>query len=300
MSLPISRIVVLKGGPSEEREVSLRSGAAVAQALKLLGYHVTEVIVDGPNFRLPRRTEFVFLSLHGTFGEDGQVQQILKDKGIPYSGSGVATCQRTFAKDACKRVFHGMNILTPTSQLLRAHEKPHIPLPIVLKPNCQGSSIGLQFVFAPEQLDFCLSQARKFGDEVIAEQFIKGREMTVGILGSQTLPIVEIIPKEGFYDYINKYTPGATEYVCPAQLSAAETEEIQQTALHAHQALHCRAYSRIDLILDSDGKAWFLEVNTAPGMTATSLLPKAAQAAGVSFLELCERIVFHSLEESED
>jgi D-alanine-D-alanine ligase len=295
MSAAVRKIAVLMGGPSAEHEVSVKTGEAVINALKILGYETYPVMVKGTEFQLPPGTELAFICLHGTFGEDGQVQYVLREMGIPFTGSGVSTSQVAFAKDAAKRVFYQAGIPTPLSQMLQKNEWPTLEYPYVLKPNCQGSSLGLQFVFSREYLDVAMEQVRKWGDEILVEQFIPGRELTVGILGRRTLPIVEIRPKEGFYDYTNKYTPGATDYYCPADLSAEETINLQELALHAHDVLGCQVYSRVDIIY-SKGKPWVLEVNTIPGMTQTSLLPKAAAAANISFIDLVERIVFLSLE----
>lgn len=300
MKLSIKNIAVLQGGPSAEREVSLRSGAAVTQALRELGYQVTPIDVAGPDFVLPQETELAFLCLHGTFGEDGQVQQILKDRGVPYTGSGVAASRRAFDKHASKEAFKKAGVPTPEGELLRRGQKPSLPLPLVLKPNRQGSSIGLHFVTEGRQIEPALADAFKYDNEIVVEQMVQGRELTVGILGDQPLPVVEIKPKSGHYDYQSKYTPGATEYFCPAVLLNEQRENIQAAALGAHWALHCRAYSRVDILLDEKGLPWVLEVNTIPGMTGTSLLPKAAAATGIYFGDLCEKIMELSLQTPEE
>jgi D-alanine-D-alanine ligase len=296
MSGKLRQIAVLKGGPSAEHEVSLRTGAAVADALRRLGFVVVEVVVTGVDFQLPTGTDFVFICLHGAFGEDGQVQGILEEWGVPYTGSGIKASQVAMDKAAAKARFVDAGVPTPPGQIWQQGQDVTVPPPMVIKPSCEGSSMGLQFVEAPEQLAHALEESRKFGDILIIEKLIRGKELTVGILGDEPLPIVEIRPKSGRYDYVTKYTAGATDYLCPAPLSVELTQEVQAVALRAHRALGCEAYSRVDVLLDGQDQPWVLEVNTIPGMTATSLLPKAAHAAGFSFELLCERIVEISLQ----
>lgn len=284
-------IAVLKGGPSAEREVSLRSGAAAAEALREAGYVVTEVTVDNANFVVPEGTDIAFLALHGTFGEDGQVQKILSDKRIAYTGANAEVSAIAFDKEMTKAKLRQAAVPTPEGQLVRGLEEVTVPLPVFIKPNAQGSSVGTHPATTREELAKGIADALKFDHAVLVERFIQGKELTVGVLGDEVLPIVEIHPLDGFYDYTNKYTKGRTEYFCPARLPADITRTIQKYALKAHRAIGHPVYSRIDFLLEKDTHPFCLEVNTIPGMTATSLLPKAAAAVGITFAQLCRRIV---------
>lgn len=290
MSGKLKKITVLQGGPSTEREVSLRSGAAVAKALGEAGYDVTSVTVEGEEVVIPAGTELVFVALHGTFGEDGKLQRILSRLGLPFTGSSEAASRDAFDKVVSKSIFIENGLPTPKSQLVAKLEDLTLPLPVAVKPPCQGSSVGVTLVFNQEQLKVALDDALKYGERALVEMLIVGKELTIGILDDAALPVIEIHPKAGFYDYQNKYTAGATEYLCPAPLDAEVTAAVQRVALRAHQALGCGAYSRVDIMLAEDGQPYLLEINTIPGMTATSLLPKAAKAAGMTFPELCSRI----------
>ncbi len=285
------RIAVLKGGTSAEREVSLRSGAAAATALREAGYEVNEVVVEDANFVVPAGTDLAFLALHGTFGEDGQVQEILTTRGIPYTGANAEVSRIAFDKERTKEKFRQHGVPTPEGQLVRRLEEITLPLPLFIKPNEQGSSVGSHPVLTRENLASALADALKFDSAALVERYIQGRELTVGVLGGEALPIIEIHPLDGFYDYTNKYTKGRTEYFCPAILPEEITQLIQKQALAAHHAIGNAVYSRVDFLLEKDRNIYCLEVNTIPGMTATSLLPKAASAVGISFPELCRRIV---------
>lgn len=291
------RISVLDGGISAEREVSLRTGAAVTSALRALGHDVTEVLVESKDFRLPVGCEAVFIALHGTFGEDGEVQRILDGRGIPYTGCGADSSARAFDKLASKRAFLAAGVPTPEFAVCGPEtDLSPISPPVVVKPPRQGSSVGVTRVTDPARWRDALEEALRFDNPVLVEKMIFGRELTVGILGAEALPVIEIVPHEGFYDYANKYTAGRTEYRCPASLPPGATERVQAAALAAHRSLGCEVYSRVDVLLDADGAPSVLEVNTIPGMTETSLLPKAAAASGISFGALCERILGLSLE----
>jgi D-alanine-D-alanine ligase len=283
-------IAVLMGGPSPEREVSLRTGAACAEALREGGYDVSEVVVEDEKFVLPARTDLAFISLHGTFGEDGQVQDILKARGIPFTGADADTSRITIDKEKTKEKFRAAGVPTPAGQLVRRLEEITVPLPVFIKPNNQGSSVGSRAAKTPAELAEAVADALKYDSAALVEQFINGRELTVGVLGGQVLPVIEIRPLEGFYDYTNKYTKGKTEYFCPAPLSEEMTAQIQRYALAAHRAVGNTIYSRVDFLLEGE-KPYCLEINTIPGMTATSLLPKAAAAVGITFPDLCRRIV---------
>jgi D-alanine-D-alanine ligase len=284
------RIAVLMGGPSPEREVSLRTGAACADALREGGYDVSEVVVEDENFAVPAGTDLAFISLHGTFGEDGQVQDILNARGIPFTGADADTSRITIDKEKTKEKFRAAGVPTPKGQLVHRVEEITVPLPVFIKPNSQGSSVGSRAAKTLEEVAVAIADALKYDSSVLVEQLISGRELTVGVLGSQVLPVIEIHPLEGFYDYTNKYTKGKTEYFCPAPLSEDLTVRIQRYALAAHRAVGNTVYSRIDFLLEGD-KPYCLEINTIPGMTATSLLPKAAAAVGITFPELCRCIV---------
>ena len=284
----------MRGGPSAEREVSLRSGAAVAQALRSLGHQVDEVDPIPGDLQIPAGTQVVFLALHGTYGEDGTVQSELEELGLPYTGCGVSASLYAFDKILTKR--RCLKAGVPSARFERFIDasapwpngwKP----PVVLKPTRQGSSVGLQFVDRIEDFPSALAESLGHGGEVLMEERIVGRETTVGILDGSPLPVVEVRPKSGSYDYANKYTAGRTEYFCPADFEAAVTAQIQQAALAAFHAVGGRDYARVDVMVQPDGSPVVLEVNTLPGMTETSLLPKAAAAAGIPFPQLCERMV---------
>ena len=287
-------ITVMLGGPGAEREVSLRSGAAVAAALRSLGHEVFELDPKTPDWILPPRTDVVFLALHGTYGEDGTVQKQLDCLGVPYTGCDAEASGIAFDKVRTKQKCIVVGV--PTVRFLTV-DSPAVPLPknfsppLVVKPSRQGSSVGLQFVERVEQWPDALAEALKFDSEVLIEEKIIGRETTVGILGGQVLPVVEVRPKAGSYDYKNKYTPGNTEYFCPADFDAATTKRIQDAAFGAFAAIGGRDYARVDVMVRADGSPVVLEVNTLPGMTETSLLPKAAAAAGMDYAELCQRMV---------
>jgi D-alanine-D-alanine ligase len=284
------RVAVLKGGPSAERDVSLRSGAAAAAALREAGYDVCEVTIDGADFVVPDGTDLAFLALHGTFGEDGQIQEILAARGIPYTGASAEVSRIAFDKEMTKAKLRECGVPTPEGQLVRRIEEITLPLPVFIKPNAQGSSVGTHPATTREELVSALADALKFDTAVLVERFVHGRELTVGVLGGQVLPIVEIRPLDGFYDYTNKYTKGRTEYFCPAPLPDDITALVQNYALAAHRSVGDAIYSRIDFLLENNSPTC-LEINTIPGMTATSLLPKAAAAAGITFPRLCRRIV---------
>jgi D-alanine-D-alanine ligase len=284
------KVALLKGGPGKERDVSLRSATAVAKALQICGAEVNEIDVTGTEFDLPDGTELAFNMIHGTFGEDGQVQEILSQRGIAYTGEGINGSRTAFDKIRTKECFDRAGVPTSTWHSIRSGESPRMELPYVVKAPQQGSSVGVHIVRKTESLALALEDCFKYGDEVLVEAFFSGRELTVGILGNTALPVVEIVPKEGFYDYDNKYTSGASEYFVPAPLSPELALRIQETALAAHHALDLEVYSRVDILLAADGSMSVLEINTIPGMTELSLLPKAAAVAGIDYPSLCEEI----------
>jgi D-alanine-D-alanine ligase len=294
------KVAVLCGGPSSEREVSLRSGSAVTNALRALGANAYEIDVQDGDFHLLDGTELVFNALHGTFGEDGTVQAILENKGVPYTGEGVEGSRAAFDKIESKRRFVEHGVPTAPYVTLRKGEILNLAVPYVVKVPCQGSSVGVYIVKEAAEGATALEKAFAQADTILVETFVSGRELTVGVLGETALPIIEIRPRGGFYSYENKYTwtnrGGAAEHECPARLSHVEKKIVEQAALAAHRALELEIYSRVDVILNKNREPQVLEVNTIPGMTETSLLPEAAAAAGISMAQLCERVVRLSLE----
>jgi D-alanine-D-alanine ligase len=283
------KIVVMFGGPSAERKVSLRSGAGVAQALRSLGHTVTELDPEKPDWILPPETDAVFLALHGTYGEDGTVQAQLEKLGVPYTGCDAGASRLAFDKVLTKQRCVAAGVPTAKFLVVESAKTPW-PLgwqpPVVVKPVRQGSSVGLQFVERVADWPGALAEALRYDSQVLVEERIIGREVTVGILAGQALPVVEVRPKSGRYDERSKYTAGETEYFCPADFDAATTQRIQAAALGAFHAIGGRDYSRVDVMVRPNGEPVVLEVNTLPGMTETSLLPKAAAAVGIGYAEL--------------
>jgi D-alanine-D-alanine ligase len=287
------RVTVLLGGPSAEREVSLRSGQAVARALRSLGHSVAEVDPLPGSWTLPA-TDVVFLALHGSYGEDGAVQDELDRLGVPYTGCGAESSRVAFDKVLTKRNCLEAGIPTSPFAVISSPDAPlpaRLRLPLVIKPVRQGSSVGLRFVETVADWNEALQHSLQFDSEVLVEEKILGRETTVGILNDRALPVVEVRPISGAYDYQNKYTAGATEYFCPAAFDPEITRNIQQAGLGAFRAVGGRDYARVDVMVTSLGAPVVLEVNTLPGMTETSLLPKAAAAAGLGYAELCQSMI---------
>lgn len=249
--------------------------------------------------------DLVFIALHGTWGEDGTIQALLDMRGIKYTGSGVLASALAMDKAMSKVMFQHVGVLTPDWFLFDEHtmgdvvhgEASRIGYPIVVKPNDGGSTVGLSIVQQPgSDLEKAVHEARLYSNSILLEKYIEGQELTVSIVGNEVLPMIEIRPKDGFYDYKHKYTKGMTEYICPAKLPDNITTYISEQALLAFRSLGCTGFGRVDFRLNNDGDAYCLEVNTIPGMTGTSLVPKAATAAGWSFSVLCERIVNLALE----
>lgn len=342
------KIVVLAGGLSPERNVSLSTGAMVTEALRNKGHQA--ILVDmffgaekgvdldglfdaqpaqtgkaisrqapdldevrksrggesaslfGPGvLELCGKADLVFIALHGQCGEDGRVQATFDLMGIPYTGSGYLGSALAMDKDLTKRLIAGTGVSTPAWRAVAytAGDVDRLvedtPLPCVVKPVDSGSSIGVYIARDRGELRAALTDGLRFGGRTVLEQYVAGREIQVGILEDQTLPSIEIIPKQGFYDYENKYQPGAALEVCPAEIPAQVEEQLQEAALAVYRALGLAVYSRADFILDEAGIPWFLEINTLPGMTPTSLLPQEAAAAGIDYGALCERILAASL-----
>jgi D-alanine-D-alanine ligase len=291
------KIAVLMGGPGSERDVSLATGRGVAKALRSLGAEVVEIDVRDENFQLPNDVDLAFITIHGTFGEDGQIQKILEGRGTAYTGDGASESESAFDKIRTKEKFRKHGVPTPPWEVIHPGRRPTIPLPIVVKPAREGSTVGVVIVKNENALESAIGEASKYGRELLIEKFVSGRELTIGILGDQALPIIEIVPKGGFYDFNNKYpflnpqAGGGAEHVCPANIDGEKTKEIQQLALRAFQAADLQVYGRVDVILSNGGEAFVLEVNTIPGMTEASLLPEAAAAAGIGYPDLCARII---------
>lgn len=282
------------GGPGAEREVSLRSGAAVAKALRSLKHNVVEVDPKERKWNLPAGTDVVFLALHGEYGEDGAIQAELDARGVPYTGCGAEASRIAFDKVLTKERCIAAGVPTARYKVLRAASDrwpAGFNPPVVLKPVRQGSSVGLQFVDHIDDFPKQLVESLRHGNEVILEERVIGRETTVAILDGKPLPIVEVRPKSGVYTYEVKYTVGSSEYLCPAPFDEAATKRIQDAAVGAYKAVDGRDYARVDVMVGAGDQPVVLEVNTLPGMTETSLFPKAAAAAGMSYADLCQRMV---------
>jgi D-alanine-D-alanine ligase len=279
------------GGPSSERDVSLASGRAVAKGLREAGYGVTEVEIEGRKLALPAGTEAVFIAMHGEYGEDGELQDELRRLGMPYTGSGPEASRAGMDKRISKRIFVERGIPTAAYEVLTDGQARTLPLPVVVKPPCGGSSIGCQTVTGEKDWPAAIRQASAHGDSVLVEAFVAGRELTAGVVGRTALPIVEIVAPGGEYSYAAKYTKGASRYLVPAPLPPSLASRCQATALRVFDALGCRHMGRVDMRLTPEGELVVLEMNSIPGFTETSLLPKAAAAAGIGFPALCARIM---------
>ena len=299
------RIGVLMGGPSSEREVSLKSGEAVYQSLRAQGQEVVAIDIKTDdwweNHKIIQEVDIdiAFIALHGNFGEDGQIQTILEQMNISYTGSGPIASRLAMDKILSRRIFQDKDISVPRYVVLNEKvDREHLciisqglQLPLVVKPATQGSSIGLSIIETEEQLKQAAEHAFIFGDRIIIEEYIPGREITVGILGNSALPVIEIVPQNKFYDYEAKYKPGKSNYVVPADLPVQVSVKAQSIAQAAHTHLGCSGFSRVDMRLSTDNIPYVLEVNSIPGLTSTSLLPKAAKVAGIDFAQLCMRIL---------
>ncbi len=300
-----AKIGVLMGGPSTEREISLKSGKAVYESLKQLNLEVIAVdiitgdIEENKQLIKAQKIDCAFLALHGRFGEDGQIQGILDSLKIPYTGSGVFASRIAMDKIASREIFekHGLRVPKCTViekssyKRINAYDVKHMKAPFVVKPAMHGSSVGLSIVDNEIDLDGAVKLAFSFDERVLIEEYISGREVTVGILDGKVLPVIEIIPKKRFFDYEAKYQSGMTEYIVPAKFENKIIFDLGQTALMAHKILGCHGCSRVDIILNSEFIPFILEVNTIPGFTQTSLLPKAAAASGIDFAQLCIKLI---------
>jgi D-alanine-D-alanine ligase len=291
---------VLYGGFSTERQISIKSGRAVADALRQAGYNVVEVDVKSEHLDgVCRDVDVVFVALHGKFGEDGGIQEMLEKNRIRYTGSGPEASYVCMDKIATKRLLRLHKIRTPVFRVVQKYANPQIlrqmaeeiGYPVVVKPSNQGSSIGVKICDDFKALLDGVVSALEFSDLVIVEKYIYGREVTVGILGKQALPVIELRPERRFFDYDAKYKDPNTRYIVNPPLGENAIRKIQRAALRAHRVLCCRGFSRVDMIYSDDGKPYVLEVNTIPGLTERSLLPKAAEARGIDFVSLCRRII---------
>ena len=296
MSVDHKTIAVLMGGPGSEREVSIASGESVSKALAEKGAAVIDVVLEDESLELEDEVDLVFNVIHGTFGEDGSLQKILNERRIPYTGAGASSSELAFDKLLSKKSFveHGVN--TPLFDFISTsgESQPSIKEPYVIKPPKEGSSVGVHIIRDASEFDEAIKDVAKYDEIALVEEFISGKELTVGILNGEALPIVHIQPESGFYDMNNKYPwlsgGQGSQYFCPADLDDEITFKIKDLALEAHKALGIEIYSRVDVLLSDEQIPFVLEVNTIPGMTETSLLPKAANAYGINFADLCERI----------
>ncbi len=296
----VGLVGVLLGGPSAEREISLKSGRAVSRALREAGYSVVEIGEEGDIGAGIRSHPLAaaFISLHGRFGEDGTVQGMLEEMNIPYTGSGVEASRRAMNKAAARRLFERAGLPVPPGRVYGPGSGPRnspFPLPVVVKPAREGSSIGLSLARTPDEFRAAVARAREHDREILVEEYIPGRELTVGVLDDRPLPLVGIRPGNQFFDFEAKYVPGKSRFEVPAHLPDPQYREIQRLGLAAHRVLGCFSYSRADIILGPGGRPFLLEVNTIPGFTATSLLPQAAAAAGIDFTSLCRRLLAAAL-----
>lgn len=325
------KVGVLMGGPSSERAISLLSGKAIYRALKSQGYNCVAIDIGEDAYHQIKasRIDVAFIALHGRFGEDGTIQAMLEEMGVPYTGSGPQASRLGMDKVASRKLFQQKNIPVPNYIVLRKNPE-HLPasnsslgnhassalaasaqggtprrgtpsdyeaqlsalrFPLVVKPSSHGSSIGLSIVEDELNLSEAIEGAYRYDDVIIIEEYIRGKELTVGILDEEPLPVIWLIPKRKFFDYRSKYEEGMTLHIVPAPLPEDTYLKVQMTGLKAHKALGCRDFSRVDMYLDEDQRPIVLEVNTIPGFTATSLLPKAAEAEGYSFKELCKKLL---------
>ena len=300
------KVAVLKGGSSLERGVSLRSAARVEDALSELGHEAVGIDVGRDLVERLRseRPDIVFIALHGPGGEDGTVQELLEILDLPYTGPGVAACALCMDKVASKHVIRAAGLPTPDWAAFNATAfrelgaaetldeiEARLGFPLVIKPASQGSSLGVEFASGRDQVPEALVAAFSYDDRVLLERYVKGRELAVSVLDSEALPVVEAIPREGdFFNFEARYEIGRTEYVCPAELGGDEAARVQQIATSTYETLGCTGFARVDLMLGEDGPR-VLEVNAIPGLTDTSLFPMAAEAAGIGFTQLVERIL---------
>lgn len=294
------KVAVLHGGRSSEREVSLKTGVACAEALRTRGLDVTliDVGLDVAERLRAAGAEVAFVALHGRYGEDGSIQGLLESLGIPYTGSGVLASAVGMDKVLSKLLFKSVGLdvtdyrVFPPEQAAALLGKDFpFTFPVVVKPACEGSSVGVTLVKDPTHLGAACVEAARWKGDVIVERYVKGKEVQVAVLDGKAMGVIEVVPANEFYDYAAKYTAGTTQYFYPARISEPDTRKLMEAAELAHRSLGCSGVTRTDFILAADGVAWILEVNTLPGMTASSLVPKIAAGNGIPFPELCERLL---------
>ena len=292
------KIAVLMGGPGEEKDVSLKSGQAIIKALNHNGYDVTSIILDAKLEKLVKEllsVDLVFLGLHGNIGENGTIQGFLDALGIIYTGSGPLSSAICMDKNISKIIAKNNGIMTPKWKLCdTVIDDAKMNYPVIVKPNGQGSTVGLRIAHNERELKPALEYAFNYDNSVLVEEYIKGRELTVMLIDGKAQPVCEIIPSHEFYDYECKYTAGMSKYICPAEIDDNISNYVKKISENLFDLLKCENYSRADFRMDDQNKFWFLEMNTLPGMTDTSLAPMSALAAGISFNELIDKIVMHA------
>ena len=292
------KIAVLMGGPGEEKDVSLKSGEAIKKALNHNGYDVTSIILDAKLEKLVKEllsVDLVFLGLHGNIGENGTIQGFLDALGIIYTGSGPLSSAICMDKNISKIIAKNNGIMTPKWKLCNtAIDDAKMNYPVIVKPNGQGSTVGLRIAHNESELKPALEYAFNYDNSVLVEEYIQGRELTVMLIDGKAQPVCEIIPSHEFYDYECKYTAGMSKYICPAEIDDNISNYVKKISENLFDLLKCENYSRADFRMDDQNKFWFLEMNTLPGMTDTSLAPMSALAAGISFNELIDKIVMHA------
>ena len=293
------KVGILMGGPSAERSISLATADAVVQACSSLGYKTVKLPFKHNYRKLlknMKNTDIVFNALHGGAGENGEIQKWMDDNSINYTGSGSKSSALCMNKGKSKKLAYDNNIKTPKWQVIKDKSVDvNMEFPLIVKPNEQGSTFGLSFVDKKESLNHAIDKAFNFGDEVIIEAYIDGVELTVPILDSRVYPVIEIIPLNLIYDFECKYIPGMSRYICPARINKVTEKKIKNNTKLLFQKFECSVYARADYILDEKGSAYFLEMNTLPGMTSTSLLPKSVNVEGMSFISLIKKIIELSL-----
>ena len=292
------KIAVLMGGPGEEKDVSLKSGQAIIKALNHNGYDVTSIILDTKLEKLVKdllSVDLVFLGLHGNIGENGTIQGFLDALGIIYTGSGPLSSAICMDKNISKIIAKNNGIMTPKWKLCdTVIDDAKMNYPVIVKPNGQGSTVGLRIAHNERELKPALEYAFNYDNSVLVEEYIQGRELTVMLIDGKAQPVCEIIPSHEFYDYECKYTAGMSKYICPAEIDDNISNYVKKISENLFDLLKCENYSRADFRMDDQNKFWFLEMNTLPGMTDTSLAPMSALAAGISFNELIDKIVMHA------
>ena len=292
------KIAVLMGGPGEEKDVSLKSGQAIIKALNHNGYDVTSIILETKLEKLVKEllsVDLVFLGLHGNIGENGTIQGFLDALGIIYTGSGPLSSAICMDKNISKIIAKNNGIMTPKWKLCdTVIDDAKMNYPVIVKPNGQGSTVGLRIAHNESELKPALEYAFNYDNSVLVEEYIQGRELTVMLIDGKAQPVCEIIPSHEFYDYECKYTAGMSKYICPAEIDDNISNYVKKISENLFDLLKCENYSRADFRMDDQNKFWFLEMNTLPGMTDTSLAPMSALAAGISFNELIDKIVMHA------